>query len=255
MGQGASWAIKRDEVIVTWGANPKHCWLGVYAHIEQHTAGIDAVNYRQLPKFSFPSSLSVSMPSPKPVKSCNHSTLSKGCIFLSACSTGHWSPHVLCAGEIISGQLLPVGSNLAITPNGYIEIYLWLQRRSLCLHLLCPSWWISAGSLCSRHVTLSRSLCWHLLDAGLVCSLLSFEIQERTSCAVATHPVLHTVLTWRIPLWLPVCQDMFCPFWLSCKGGEPSYVRDSTAVFLYQVQSARIQFPCHLQSKEFLHFF
>lgn len=67
-------------------------------------------------------------------------------------------------------------SNLAMTHDGCIKIYLWLQRRSLCLHHLCPSWWISVGSHGSKHLTLSWSLRWHLLDAGLGCSLLSFKI-------------------------------------------------------------------------------
>lgn len=255
MGQGTPWAIKGDEVVVIWGANPKHSGLGVHAHTEQHTAGIEHWTTGRCLHF-LPLSLNLPLWSPpKPVKSCKHSILSKNYIFLSGFWTGHWSPHVLCTGEIIPGQLLHVGSNLAVTHNGYIEIYLWLQRRSLCLHHLCPSGWTSAGSHCSRHVTLSWPPRWHRLDAGLVCSLLSFKTQERASCAAATHPVLNTALTWRIPLWLPVCQDMFCPFWFSCKGGEPSYIRESTAAFLYQVQSARIQFPCHLHPKEFLHFF
>lgn len=107
-----------------------------------------------------------------------------------------------------------------------------------------------------RGVTLLQTLNAFLIAAltsagGLVCSLLCFKILERTTCVVTTHPVLHTVLTWRIPLWLPACQDLS----FSWKDGEPSYVRESTAVFLYQVQSSRIQFPCHLQPKEFLHFF
>lgn len=55
--------------------------------------------------------------------------------------------------------------------------------------------------------------------------------------------------------WLPVRQNLFCPFWLSCKGRERSYVRESTTTLPYQVQNSRIQLSCHLQPKEFLQVF
>lgn len=220
-------------------------------------AGIDPVNYRQLPIFIFflllficfyahPKSLPRIITIAPRARTVCFCLLVQLDIELHICYVWEKSFQVNCSIYC---------SNLAITRNDCIEFYLRLQRRSLCLHHLCPSWWISAGSHCSKHLMLSRSLHWHLLDAGLVYSLLSFKIQERTSCVVITHLVLHTVLTRRIPLWLPVCQDLFCPFWLSCKGGECRHVRESTAAFLNQVQSARIQSAHHLQPKEFLHSF
>ena len=154
--------------------------LVVYAHIGHHILGIDPLNYRQLITFIFSFLLFICLYT-LPQRLSRIITVAPwaGAVFFcllvqpdtELCTCYLWEEIIS-----ISGQLLHIGSNLAITHNGCIEFYLWLQRRSLCLHHLCPSWWISVGSRCSKHLMLSWSLHWHLLDAGLVCSLISFKI-------------------------------------------------------------------------------
>lgn len=154
--------------------------LVVPAHTGYHILGIDPVNNRQLVTFIF-SLLHFNCLYTLPQRLSRIVAIAPwaGIVFFcllvqldtELCTCYLWE-------EIISfsGHLLHIGSNLAITPNNCVELYLWLQRRSLCLHHLYPSWGISVGSHCSKHLTLSWSLHWHLLDAGLVCSLISFKI-------------------------------------------------------------------------------
>lgn len=154
--------------------------LVVHSRIGHHILGIDPVNYRQLVTYIFSLLLFICL--------CTlHQRSSKivaitpwaGTVFFCLLVQPDTELCPCCLWEEImsvSDQLLHIDSNLAITHNSYVEFYLWLQRTSVCLHHLCPSWWISVGSHCSRHLIVSWSLHWHLLETGLVCSLISFKI-------------------------------------------------------------------------------